>query len=60
MEACGTVAGACLEPKTWLGRNLAVKEDVDVPQEDSEGTPYSRGFNSIMKTNTKILNSFYI
>ncbi|KAK6622791.1 hypothetical protein RUM43_008634 [Polyplax serrata] len=38
VEACGTVAGACLEPKTWLGRNLAVKEDVDVPQEDSEGS----------------------
>ncbi|XP_055920966.1 protein dopey-1 homolog isoform X1 [Eupeodes corollae] len=27
IEALTTVAGACLEPTTWLRRNLAVKED---------------------------------
>lgn len=32
------MAGSCLEQKTWLGRNLAVKEDLDVPEEgESEG-----------------------
>ena len=31
LEACGTVAAACLEQTTWLRRNLSVRRDMNVP-----------------------------
>lgn len=36
VEALSTVAGACLEQTTWLRRNLAVKEDINVPHPDGQ------------------------
>lgn len=41
VEALSTIAGACLEQTTWLRRNLAVKEDINVSHIDGtvrEGT----------------------
>lgn len=37
VEALSNVAGACLEQTTWLRRNLAVKEDLQLTFSDSNG-----------------------
>ena len=37
LEACGTVAAACLEQTTWLRRNLSVRRDLNVaPSAENE------------------------
>ncbi|XP_039275981.1 protein dopey-1 homolog [Nilaparvata lugens] len=40
VESCSQIAGACLEQTTWLRRNLAVKEDDFVPQQDKDVDKY--------------------
>lgn len=38
VEALSNLAGACLEQTTWLRRNLAVKEDLQLTFSDSNGS----------------------